>query len=181
MRRITHIILKKISPRCNDFWLEPLIKKTLNTMKLQEAANLFERLKNETTKKSEIKIYQKFLQVLAQLERREFSKDEMQTIELELDGLQLSSIAKNRKKHFGNAFHAFEKKLIDTFSLITKGYYTKMGVGLGSTLGVLLGIIFFSSLDQSMGIALGLGIGATIGLHIGRSLDAKATSEGRVI
>jgi hypothetical protein len=37
-------------------------------MKLQEAANLFERLKNETTKKSEIKIYQKFLQVLAQLE-----------------------------------------------------------------------------------------------------------------
>ncbi|MEQ8238772.1 MAG: hypothetical protein RIA69_06150 [Cyclobacteriaceae bacterium] len=150
-------------------------------MKLQEAANLFERLKNETTKKSEIKIYQNFLQVLAQLEKREFSKDEMQTIESELDGLQLSSHTRNRKKYFGSAYRAFEKKLIDKFSLITKGYYTRMGVGLGLTFGVLLGIIFFSNLDRSMGISLGLGIGATIGLGIGRSMDAKATSEGRVI
>ncbi len=150
-------------------------------MKLQEAADLFEKLKNETTKKSEIKIYQKFLHVLTQLDNRAFSENEIQTIESELDGLQLSSNVKNKKKYFKNAFHAFEKTLLDTFSLIAKGYYTKMGVGLGSTFGVLIGIIFFSSLDRSMGIALGLGIGATIGLGIGRSMDAKATSEGRVI
>jgi len=69
-------------------------------MTLQEAYNFFESLKIETTKKSEIKVYKKFLHILTELKIREFSKDEIQSIETELDSLNFESNQPNNKKHF---------------------------------------------------------------------------------
>ena len=57
-------------------------------MTLQEAYNLFESLKTTTTKKYEIKVYEKFLHVLTELKNREFSKDEIHSIETELENLK---------------------------------------------------------------------------------------------
>ena len=150
-------------------------------MTLQEAYNFFESLNIETTKKSEIKIYKKFLHTITELKRREFSKDEIQSIEKELDKLNVEANPENRKKHFKKALNRFEKFLKDKFILTSKGYYTNIGIGLGSTFGVLFGIVFLSSFERSLGISLGLSIGMLIGLIIGRSMDAKAISEGRVI
>mgnify|MGYP000908100328 CR=1 FL=1 len=59
---------------------------------LQEAYNIFESFKTETTNKHEIKVYEKFLHILSKLKIREFSKDEIQSIETELDRLNLKSM-----------------------------------------------------------------------------------------
>ena len=150
-------------------------------MTLQEANNLFESLKTQTTRHSEIKVYEKFNHILSRLRIREFSKDEIQSIETELDSFDLKSIPKNRKKHFTKALTKFEKYLKDTFSLTSKSYYTKLYGGLGLSFGLLFGIVFLSSWEQSLGISLGLIFGMLIGSTIGRSIDAKAISEDRVL
>lgn len=62
-------------------------------MTLQEANNFFEGLKIEKANKSEIKLYEKFLYILNELTNREFSEDEVQSIERELDSLNLQSQA----------------------------------------------------------------------------------------
>ena len=150
-------------------------------MTLKNAINFFESLKIETTNKSEIKVYEKFLLILTELKIRTFSKDEMESIEKELDNLNLKSNPENRKKYFKKALSKFEKYLKDTFSLTSKGYFTNLGVGLGSSFGILFGVVFLSSLERSLGISMGLAIGMLVGLIIGRSMDAKAISEGRVL
>jgi hypothetical protein len=150
-------------------------------MTIKEAYNFLESLKIETAKKSEIKVYEKFLYILNELKRREFTKDEIQSIEEKLDRLQLESNPKNRNKHYNKALNKFENYLKEKFSLTTKGYYTKYGVGFGSSFGILFGILFLSSLERSLDIALGLSIGMIIGLIIGRTMDSKAETAGTIL
>ena len=150
-------------------------------MTLQKAYNFFESLKSQTTKKSEIKVYEKFLHILSKLKIREFSQDEIQSIETELDRLNLISNPKNRKKYFKKAVNKFEKYIKDTFSLTVKSYYTRLGSILGGGYGILFGVVFLSSWDRSLGISMGLIFGYTIGMLIGRSMDAKVINEGKVL
>lgn len=77
-------------------------------MTLQEAANLLESLKTETTKKYEIKVYEKFLHIITEMKIRQLSPDEIQALETELDSLDLKSNTENRKKHFKKALSKFE-------------------------------------------------------------------------
>lgn len=150
-------------------------------MTLQEAITFFDRLNNETSKQSEIKIYEKFSLTLSQLKNRPFSEEELHSIEMELDRLNLEANPKNRKKYFRKALSQFEKHLKETFSLTPKEYYTNLGIRLGSSYGILFGLVFLSHFDRSLGISLGMIFGMFIGLTIGKSLDAKATSKGDVI
>ena len=150
-------------------------------MTLQEAYNFFESLKTETSKKSELKVYEKLLHILTELKSREFSKDETHSIETELDSFNLKSNRESNIKFFKKTLSKLEKFLKDTFSLTSKGYYTKLGGGLGLSFGILFGVVFLSSWERSLGISMGLIFGMLIGSIIGRSMDAKALSEGRVI
>ena len=150
-------------------------------MTLQEACDFFESITTETTKKSEIKIYKNFLYILAQLKNREFSQDEIQSIEAELDRLNLESNPENKIKYYKKVLSKFEKYLKDTFSLTSKGYYTSIGVSMGAAFGVVAGVVFGERFEKSLGLALGISIGMFIGIIIGRSMDAKAKSEGRMI
>lgn len=150
-------------------------------MTLDEAQNLFESLNKEVTKKNENKIYESFIHILTNLKSRGLSKDEIKSIEAELDRLDLESKTKNRKKHLKKALYNFEKFLKNTFFLTVKDHYTKLGIGLGSSFGILFGVVFLSSWERSLGISMGLMGGMLIGLTIGKSLDAKALNEGRVL
>jgi hypothetical protein len=150
-------------------------------MTLQEANNFFESLKTETTKKYEIKVYEKFLHILTELKNREFSKDEIQSIETELENLHLDSNPENRKKYFKKAIGKFEKYLKESFSLTTKAYYQKLYGGLGLLVGMLFGVVFLSTLERSLGISLGLVFGMVVGSLIGRNMDAQAKAAGNVI
>ena len=102
-------------------------------MTLQDALNYFKNLESETTKMSEIKFYQKFIQVLTSLEHKYLPDSEVQSIDQELDALNINSTAAKNKKYFSSASKPFQKYLKDIFSLTTKGYYSNMGLGLGTS------------------------------------------------
>lgn len=148
-------------------------------MKLQEARNIFEKLRNQTSKKSEIKIFDKFIHILSELNARELSNEELQSIETQLTGLSLT--AEKDIKFYKKALVDFEKFLKENLSLTSKGYYTNIGMGLGMSFGVLFGIVFLSGFERSLGISLGICLGMFVGLLIGRNMDAKAVAEGKVI
>ena len=150
-------------------------------MTFQEAYNFFESLKTETSKKSEIKVYEKLLHILTELEGREFSKDEIHSIEKELDSFNLKSNRENNIRFFKRALSKLEKFLKNTFSLTSKGYYTKLFGGLGLTFGLLFGVVFLTNWERSLGISMGMLAGMLVGSIIGRYMDSKAMSEGKVI
>jgi hypothetical protein len=150
-------------------------------MTLQEAYNFFESLKTETTKKSEIKVYEKFLHILTELKNREFSKDEIQSIEMELDSLNLESNPENKKKYYNKVLNKFETYLKDTFSLTTEGYYTKLYGALGLSFGLLFGVAILSNIERSLGISLGLIGGMVVGSIIGRNKDTQAKAAGNML
>jgi len=150
-------------------------------MTLQEANNFFEILKTETTIKSEIKVYEKFLHILTELKNREFSKDEIQSIETEIESLNLKSNPDNRKKFFKKALSKFENYLKDTFSLTSEGYYTNLSVSLGMLFGVVAGVLIGERFEKSMGIAFGICMGLFIGAFIGRRKDAQAKAAGNML
>ena len=150
-------------------------------MTINEAHTFFEGLKAEAKKKSERKIYEQFQRVLSGLRNKDLSTQEIQLIETELDRLDLRTTPANQKKYFKTALRKFKKYLLDTFKLITKGYYAEMGIALGLNFGILFGIIILSDLERSTGIAVGLAVGMAAGVIIGGRMDARAMKEGRVI
>jgi len=150
-------------------------------MTLQEAYNFFESLKIETTKKSEIRIYEKFLHILSELKNRDFTTDEIQSIETELDSLNLKSNPENRKKYFGKALHKLNEYLKSTFSLIPGGYYITYGIAIGVAFGPVLGVLFGQFFEKSLGISVGISIGIVVGLLAGQYLDSQAKAAGNVL
>ena len=150
-------------------------------MTLKNTLNIFESLKTETTKKSEIKIYEKFIYTLTELENREFSKEEIQSIETELDSLQLESNPVNGKKYFKKALTKFEKYLKGTFSLTSKGHYAELYGGLGILFGVVAGVLIGERFEKSLGISLGISIGMLIGIFVGRHMDSQAKAAGKML
>ena len=150
-------------------------------MTLQEAYNIFESLKTETTKKSKIKVFDKFVYMLSALKSRKFSKEEIQSIETELESFNLKSNREKNIKFFKKTLRKFEKFLEDTFSFTSKGYYTNLGTALGASFGILFGVVFLSNWERSLGISMGLIFGSAIGGFIGRAMDTKAVNEGRMI
>ena len=150
-------------------------------MTLQEAYNFFESLKIETTKKSEIRIYEKFLHILSELKNRDFTTDEIQSIETELDSLNLKSNPENRKKYFGKALRKLNEYLKSKFSLIPGGYYITYGIAIGVAFGPVLGVLFGQFFEKSLGISIGISIGIIVGLLAGQYLDSQAKAAGNVL
>jgi len=150
-------------------------------MPLKKALDYFQRRVSETSNKTEIKVFKEFIRILTRLEERNLSSSEIKAIETELKRLHLDSTISHKKGYYKRALTEFEKYLMDTFSLTTKGNYTKRGIALGMTFGLLFGVVFLSSLERSTGIALGIAVGMLTGLLIGRNLDAKALSSGNMV
>ena len=150
-------------------------------MKLHEILILFKELNNKTDDKAESKIYSRFISIISELNQRELSEEELNSIENQLDSLNNQSEYKNKRKFYKAELNKFEKLLRDNLYLVSKDYYKKLGIALGSSFGILFGIVFLSNLDRSLGISLGISLGMLIGLLFGRNKDLKAEQEGRVI
>ena len=147
-------------------------------MTINNAINIFEGLKNQTQKKSELKIYKEFTEILRSLKNREMIETEIQSIETVLSQLELTILPKNKRKYFNRKLKDFKEYLKEAFSLITKGYYTTLGIGLGMTFGIAIGASVFA---QRSGITTGMIFGMFLGFIIGRYMDAEAKKEHRVL
>ena len=153
----------------------------IKIMTFKNALDYFQKKVSNTNNKSEIKVYQEYIRILTRLEERDFSAADITAIETELKKLNLDASVANKKSYYKKALTQFEKYLMDTFSLTTKGYYAKTGIALGMTFGLLFGVVLLSNLERSMGISLVVSLGMFIGLIIGRNLDEKALSTGKMV
>lgn len=95
--------------------------------------------------------------------------------------MNFNSNPTNRKRYFKKALHKFESYLKDTFSLTSKGYYTNLGIGLGSAFGVLLGVLFLWSFERSLGISYGISFGLLVGILVGRYMDSQVKIAGKML
>lgn len=150
-------------------------------MTLQEARIYFEKLKSDNSKKREKKVFEQYIHIISELEKRSFSADDIQLINKELAKIISEVPHEKNRRYFKKELESFKSFLKDTFSLTIKGYYTSKGVEYGMIFGMLCGLIFLSSRDSSFGIAIGLSLGMCAGVLIGRSLDQKATKAATVI
>lgn len=147
-------------------------------MKINEASDLLKSLIKETTKKSDIKVYQSFLGILTALKNRELTQEDIRSIEEELDILKLKEYPENKKKYLRRKLNEFKKFLKTEFSLISEGHYTSIGIGIGMTMGIAIGTSIFGA---ESGVALGISLGMVFGLAIGRNMDNQAEKENRVL
>ena len=143
-------------------------------MKINTASDFFKNLITETGDKSEIRVYEKFITILSDLKNRDLTQEQMKSIEEELDSLNFNANSNNRKKHFKQKLNQFIKYLKEKLSLISKGYYTAIGMSLGMSFGVAFG----AALEN---VSNGLIFGMLIGLIIGARMDSKAKKEGKVL
>lgn len=146
-------------------------------MTTTEAIKFFNTLKSQTTKKYELKVYDDFIETLTRLNERNLSIEDVISIETKLDDFILNPNPENKKKHFKKALISFKEYLKKELSLISKGYYTAIGMSLGMCFGVAFG----SVIKESIGTSSGLVFGMLIGLCIGKLMDTKAEKEGKVL
>ena len=146
-------------------------------MNINEASGFFKSLITETDKKSEIRVYEKFIGILSDLKNRKLTEKQLKSIEEELDTLKIKANPENRKKYFNQKLTEFKKYLKAQFSFISEGYYTGIGMSLGMSFGVAFGAAF----RNDLGITYGLISGMLVGLIIGAVMDSKAKKEGRVL
>ena len=147
-------------------------------MTINKAIIFFESLNKQTTKKSELKIYKEFIDILSDLESKGLLDKEIQSIETVLSNLELTTKAENNKKHFKRKLNKFKKYLKEEFSFITKGYYATLGLSLGMCFGIPIGTSLFGA---ASGVSTGILFGMFIGFIIGRYKDAEAEKENRVL
>ena len=69
-------------------------------MTINEASVFFEKLITETGEKSEIRIYHRFITILTDLKNKVLTSEQLQSLEKELDTLNLNINSENRKKHY---------------------------------------------------------------------------------
>jgi hypothetical protein len=143
-------------------------------MKLDEASAFFKNLIIESDNKTEIKIYKNFISIFTDLNNRDLSEEQLKSIEEKLDSLNFNENSDNRKKHFKQKLNLFVGYLKEKLSLISKGYYTAIGMSLGMSFGVAFGAAFKN-------VSYGLIFGMLIGMLIGISKDSKAKKEGKVL
>ena len=146
-------------------------------MTILDTLALLKSLKTRTDNKSEIKIYNIFIGILLDLEKRNLSEVQLSLIENEIDMLELSADVKNRRRYLGKKLDSFKKYLKDEFSLISEGYYTAICISLGISFGAAFGVVF----DESIGISYGVSGGLLLGVVIGRMLDSQAEKQNRVL
>lgn len=143
-------------------------------MKLDEASAFFKNLIIESDNKTEIKIYKNFISIFTDLNNRDLLEEQLKSIEEKLDSLNFNENSDNRKKHFKQKLNLFVGYLKEKLSLISKGYYTAIGMSLGMSFGVAFGAAFKN-------VSYGLIFGMLIGLLIGIAKDSKAKKEGKVL
>ena len=144
---------------------------------INDATNFFENLLTQTEKKSEIKLYKNFIGILFDLKNRNLIKEQIRSIEEELELLKLNEIPLNKKKYVTRKLNEFKKYLKEEFSLISEGYYTGIGLALGTSFGIVIGTMF----KETIGVSMGLGFGMLLGLIIGKTMDLQAEKQNRVL
>lgn len=143
-------------------------------MEIREASDKFQLFLKETDSKTEIKIYEKFIAILSDLNNRDLTNDELQAVEEKLGALSFNQNLESRKKYYRQNLKQFTLFLKEKLSLVSKGYYLAIGMSLGMCFGVAFGAAFDN-------VSSGLVVGMLIGMAFGATKDSKSKKEGKVL
>jgi len=150
-------------------------------MNINEASDFFNSLINETTKKSEIKIYADFRGILSALKKRDLTEEDLRSIDKKLTNLDLKANPNKKKKYLKRRLQEFTSYLNKDFSLITEGYYSTIGIAFGPGFGMIFGLTVLNFIERSLGLTYGMMGGMILGYIIGHYMDTKAEKENRVL
>ncbi|WP_299252366.1 hypothetical protein [uncultured Lacinutrix sp.] len=137
-------------------------------------------LASTTKSKKENKTYNRFINMLNDIERRDLTDIDKQAIETELATINPeinTDDFKTLKKKL-NAFMCFAKKKLN---LTSEGHYMSLGMTFGLSIGMALGMCFgipFSE-DKSLGVVFGMNIGMIIGMALGMAIGAYKDQEDK--
>lgn len=147
-------------------------------MTIKQAKEFLNNVINESSERKEIKIYNKFVNVLMSIEDREFSTRQIEMIEKELTILHLNQSTRNRKKYIRKKLSLFVQYLESEYSLILEGHYAELGMKIGLVFGMALGTAIFR---DSGGSSTGMCFGIFIGFIIGKYMDKEAAKQNQVL
>jgi len=150
-------------------------------MKIDIVIGLLEGLKTRTDKKSEIKIFTKFQNLLTSIKNKGLEENQLTAIEEKLDTLELNAQPSKPGRYFRKKYNALVSFLEKECSYVMVGYYKGLYMALGMCFGVAIGATIGSSFELSNGTALGLIIGMAIGIVLGQAKDKEAERKGWVI
>jgi len=150
-------------------------------MTLQDATHFFQNLITNQTKSSEQKVYTDFIKLLRALEHHNLSDTEVLGIEQHLDGLQLKVNSTNKSRNFKRKLHIFKKYLKDKHGLVSKDYYSGIGIAMGLCFGMLAGLLFGDPLGIDNGLVIGMVFGMLFGMIIGKKKDTEAAQQNKVL
>jgi hypothetical protein len=137
-------------------------------------------LASSTNSKKEIKTYNRFINMLKDIERRDLTDVDKHAIETELATINPEANTDNFRtlKKKLNTFICFAKKKLN---LTSEGHYVSLGMTLGLSIGMALGMCFgipFSE-DKNLGVVFGMNIGMIIGMAIGMTIGAYKDQEAK--
>lgn len=150
-------------------------------MTLKNAIEHFEQLIDNTNKKSTIRLYMDFLQLLDALDRRCLSPAKLRLVEDRLASLDLEERFELNRKHFRYVLSEFKRFLNVELSIVPKGYYTSLGVVYGGAVGLILGMFNLSGMDPALDLVMSISIFTVIGELVAVYLEHAARTSGKLI
>jgi hypothetical protein len=145
-------------------------------MTITETKEFFKILIKESQSKREIRVFRNFIGTLSSLKAIGLTNEQLLLIEDEIEVLNLETYPTNKRRFFSKKLSIFQEFLKAEFSLISKNYYTSLGMVLGMCFGVALGTSFGFT-----GTSSGLVIGMLFGLAIGYFKDKEAEKNNKVL
>ena len=150
-------------------------------MKIKDTINFIESLIDNTKKKSEIKFYKIFNNVLLSLENKKLNKDKIILIENKLEELNLTLNQEKRVKYIKWKFNDFTKFLAEEFSFIQQWHYVSLGMVFWMVFGLAIASSTWFEFWMGNETTGGLIGGMMIGILVGIVIDSKAKKENRVL
>jgi hypothetical protein len=153
-------------------------------MKIQHAHTLIESLLAKAVTKAERKPYEELLGAIRNLQERDMSVDQAQSLESALERLGPDQLHGLPTKELKRRKIQFMKAAREIFSLLPEDHYMGIGLCLGVAFGGLIGSLmqgFAGMPEGTSATGVGVGLGLVAGMIIARHLDVEAIRQNRVL
>ena len=146
-------------------------KQKRETSDIKASLILLKQLRSKTTKKSEIRTFKKFIDLLTNLRKKDLSPEQLTAIESYIQYLELEKIPSFSNELFKQKLNKFKKYLKTKLRFVPTRYYTNLG--LSFAISFVIGIVVTNGIG--LGIVL-LGILITAACLV---MDLRITKQGR--
>jgi len=139
------------------------------TSDLKGTIIFLKKLLSKTEKKSEVKTFKNFIQILTDLKEKDLSQDQLEKVESYLTYLELEKIPSFSNELFKGKLGKFKKYLLRKMKFVPTNYYTTWA----SSFAVSFAVAFVVQPNIELSIKLGVIAGALLLIGIGITMDLR--------